>query len=208
VNCFILDGWEIMGLYEWSRRKTAAVKAKNDAVASGEREKSPPFSSEEDDSDGSGHGGRKMSFSEPQKEGNLSLKVHFCLLNTSNFLQRKEKGTDRSRDRKLDREQDLGPARGPETPLQITGALESESLGHHHLPVIVATGQIANHLLLPEATPCQATSNQEEAEENLEARRDLPHVIVAGTAAVHPLMDLIMSGLVQLRSLTPPTRAI
>lgn len=65
----ILDGWEIMGLYEWSRRKTAAVKAKNDAVDSGEREKSPPFSSEDYDSDSSAQGGRKMSFSEPQREG-------------------------------------------------------------------------------------------------------------------------------------------
>ncbi len=38
------DGWEMLGLYEWSKDKTAAVKAKADAIESGERERSPTAS--------------------------------------------------------------------------------------------------------------------------------------------------------------------
>lgn len=38
------DGWEMLGLYEWSKDKTAAVKAKADAIESGRRERSPTAS--------------------------------------------------------------------------------------------------------------------------------------------------------------------
>ena len=38
------DGWEMLGLYEWSKDKTAAVKAKADAIESGDRERSPTAS--------------------------------------------------------------------------------------------------------------------------------------------------------------------
>ena len=34
------DGWEMLGLYEWSKDKTFAVKAKADAIESGARERS------------------------------------------------------------------------------------------------------------------------------------------------------------------------
>ena len=36
------EGWEMLGLYEWSRAKTAAIKKKADDIEDGLREQSPP----------------------------------------------------------------------------------------------------------------------------------------------------------------------
>ena len=38
------EGWEMIGLYEWSKAKAAAVKKKADDIESGERERSPTAS--------------------------------------------------------------------------------------------------------------------------------------------------------------------
>ena len=35
------EGWERLGLYEWSREKQAAIKKKADDIASGARKRSP-----------------------------------------------------------------------------------------------------------------------------------------------------------------------
>ena len=38
------EGWEMIGLYEWSKAKAAAVKKKADDIEAGERERSPTAS--------------------------------------------------------------------------------------------------------------------------------------------------------------------
>ena len=40
------EGWEMLGLYEWSRAKTSAIKRKADDIESGRRERSPTASPE------------------------------------------------------------------------------------------------------------------------------------------------------------------
>ena len=36
------EGWEMLGLYEWSRAKTTAIKKKADDIEDGRRQRSPP----------------------------------------------------------------------------------------------------------------------------------------------------------------------
>merc|ERR1712020_216086 len=36
------EGWEMLGLYEWSRAKTTAIKKKADDIEAGRRQRSPP----------------------------------------------------------------------------------------------------------------------------------------------------------------------
>merc|ERR1712020_363468 len=40
------EGWEMLGLYEWSRAKTAAIKKKADDIEAGRRVRSPTASPE------------------------------------------------------------------------------------------------------------------------------------------------------------------
>merc|ERR1719211_372230 len=41
------EGWEMLGLYEWSRAKTSAIKRKADDIEDGRRQRSPPSNSPE-----------------------------------------------------------------------------------------------------------------------------------------------------------------
>ncbi len=57
------EGWEMLGLYEWSRAKTSAIKQKADDIEDNRRERSPtespdPYASDNGDNDGDEYGSR------------------------------------------------------------------------------------------------------------------------------------------------------
>ena len=68
------DGWEMLGLYEWSKDKTAAIKQKADDIEAGNRERSPTaspddrFARDSSPEDGERNGSNRSSRSSSRKE--------------------------------------------------------------------------------------------------------------------------------------------
>jgi calcium homeostasis ER protein len=90
------DGWELLGFYEWSKNKTAAVKAKADAIEAGDRERSPTASPEHYYSEGSTPE-RKTTISKPSLDDQKPVEV------------KRKRYTSRSRSRTRSRSRESTP---------------------------------------------------------------------------------------------------
>ena len=90
------DGWELLGFYEWSKNKTAAVKAKADAIEAGDRERSPTASPEHYYSEGSTPE-RKTTTSKPSLDEQKPVEV------------KRKRYTSRSRSRTRSRSRESTP---------------------------------------------------------------------------------------------------